>query len=536
MNEKILNLKAKSFYCPLCHEWHDIEGHSAKLSDWAIEGNEFIHTCIDETGVKSKFWIELDKTTSEYHLKGKIIHRYCDSRLNVSIDQKISNLKQDIQRSCIIIPFKISEVGLKLHDMCNMYPSCSGGCKFYKNGDYFVDDWTACTVDAEFEFKFDSEEFNKCLEEPEEQIKIEETMQKETKTEPKQDSIKEDVIMNNNKKKVTIKEQLWEHSPKENFEIFKNWCVKYKDTFRWAVPVVCIYGAYKILKSTNSGLTTENISNECKKKLGFSFECLENNKALKRLLVLGGMSATAVTVINVFSSIYNKNGKNNIGDISTEEIEAGLESAEKAHQNLNWISPETEKLLPVATSVIIVYLMTQKPEWFEKLKSKISSLTSGFTDKASTYFDLAKLFIADKLHVDFDNEEECKKFKLFALLGITVGVGVVLYGKGILGKKANTDDSEQNSKKNKNFEVFTEQVLEIMKKLMPTAFAGITTFLVTKHVLKDTEPDSSVIDSDFTDSEADAVDSNENTETEAQAAGEEETSGLDESNEDSTEE
>lgn len=21
MNEKILNLKAKSFYCPLCHEW-----------------------------------------------------------------------------------------------------------------------------------------------------------------------------------------------------------------------------------------------------------------------------------------------------------------------------------------------------------------------------------------------------------------------------------------------------------------------------------------------------------------------------------
>lgn len=507
MNEKILNLKAKSFYCPLCREWHDIE--------WAIERNEFIHTCEDKTGVKSEFWIGVDEITSQYHLKCNITHPFCDYRLNVAIDQKISNIKQDIQCSCIIIPFEINVEGLKLHDMCD---NCCYSCRY-----------TCVTeniwANAEFKFKFDSEEFNKCLEEPEEQIKIEETMQKETKTEPKKDSIKEDVIMNNNKKKVTIKEQLWEHSPKENFEIFKNWCVKYKDTFRWAVPVVCIYGAYKILNSTNSGLTTENIDKKCKEKLGFSFECLKNSKDLKRLLVLGGMSATAVTVVNVFSSIYNKNGKNNIEDISTEEIEAGLENVEKAHQKFNWISPETEKLLPVATSVIIVYLMTQKPEWFEKLKSKVSSLTSGFTDTVSTYFEFAKLFIADKLHVDLANEEECKKFKLFALLGIAVGVGVVLYGKGILSKNANDDETELDSKEKKNFKAFAEQIMGIMKKLMPTAFSGVTTFLITKHVLKDTVElgsDSSVIDSDCTDSEEDA---------EAQKA-----SDQGESNEDSTEE
>ena len=207
------------------------------------------------------------------------------------------------------------------------------------------------------------------------------------------------------------------------------------------------------------------------------------------------MSATAATLINVLSSISNKNNKNNLDNISTEEIEDGLENVEKAHKNFRGVTPETERLLPVAISVIIVYLMTQKPEWFEKIKSKVLTLAESFSDKALTYLELAKLFIADKLHIDLDNEEECKKFRLFALLGIAVGIGVVLYGKSVLGKRANTDNSEQNSNKNKNFEIFATQVLEIMKKLMPTAFAGITTFLVTKHVLKDTEPDSSNIDS-----------------------------------------
>lgn len=313
-----------------------------------------------------------------------------------------------------------------------------------------------------------------------------------SKNDTKNNTIKEGKGMAN--KKVSIKEQLWEHSPKENVELIKGWYSKYEDTFRWAVPVVCIYGAYKILNSKELGLTIDNIKKESKKKLGFTLDCLKDNQALNELLVLGGIAAGSVAVMNLASSVFGSKEGKDIAELSTEEIEAGLENVEKAHKKFNFITPKTEKLLPVATAVIIVYLMTEKPEWFEKVKAKVSSLTSEMTTRAAVYLDLVKLFISDKLHVDLENEEEVKKFKLFALLLVAVGIGVVIYGKGILGQRADTNESEKNSKKNEKFSAFVQEISEVMKKLMPAAFEGLTAFLVARHVLMPKDEDSAILD------------------------------------------
>ena len=106
--------------------------------------------------------------------------------------------------------------------------------------------------------------------------------------------------------KTTIWEQLYEHSPKENIDIAKEWVSKYKPTLKWVVPVLAIYSAYRILNSKNSGFDVSNIYSEGKKKLGFGLESLKDKEALNQLMVLGGLSATAYAAIKGISSIYGK--------------------------------------------------------------------------------------------------------------------------------------------------------------------------------------------------------------------------------------
>ena len=281
--------------------------------------------------------------------------------------------------------------------------------------------------------------------------------------------------------RTSIWDQLYKHAPEENFEILKEWASKYKPTLKWAVPVLSIYAAYRILNSKDSNLTVENIDGECENKLGFSLDLLKDKKALSELMILGGLSATAYAAIKAVSAIYKKDDET---DVSVEEIEAGMDKLDGVSKKFGFIQPKTEALLPIATSVIIVYVMTQKPKWFEVVKDKASKLGGNLSTRASVYLDMAKLFVADKLHIDLNNEEDAQKFKKFALLGAIVGVGALIYGKKIFGDKAVSEDGEAKNERNEKLEAFISQVLSIMEKLMPTAFAGATTFLVTKHVLK----------------------------------------------------
>lgn len=280
--------------------------------------------------------------------------------------------------------------------------------------------------------------------------------------------------------KTTIWEQLYEHAPKENVEIAKEWAKKYKPTLKWAIPVVSIYAAYRILNSKSSNLTIENIDGECEKKLGFGLDFLKDKNALRELMVLGGLSAGAYAAIKTVSAIYKKDDES---DLSVEDVEEGMNKLDGAAKKFNWIQPKTEAMLPLATSVIIVYVMTQKPKWFECVKDKANKICGDLSIRATVYLDMAKLFIADKLHIDLNNEEEAQKFKKFVFLAAVVGVGALIYGTKIFGDKAVSDENAK-SETDEKLEAFVSQVLSIMEKLLPTAFAGATTFLVTKHVLK----------------------------------------------------
>ena len=381
--------------------------------------------------------------------------------------------------------------------------SCSYGsvCNFVKLGD--KGDKRHMTITLGFEFEED--DYNRIvkpsllarkekeLEEREATLELKETelesreaiiRQNETilkQTKNMEDSTMEKTTQTTQVTRTTIWDQLYKHSPEENVEILKEWVSKYKPTLKWAVPVLSIYAAYRILNSKDSNLTVENIDGECEKKLGFSLDLLKDKKALSELMILGGLSATAYAAIKAVSAIYKKDDET---DVSVEEIEAGMDKLDGVSKKFGWIQPKTEALLPIATSVIIVYVMTQKPKWFEVVKDKASKLSGNLSTRASVYLDMAKLFVADKLHIDLNNEEDAQKFKKFALLGAIVGIGALIYGKKIFGDKAVSEDGEAKNERNEKLEAFISQVLSIMEKLMPTAFAGATTFLATKHILK----------------------------------------------------
>lgn len=246
-------------------------------------------------------------------------------------------------------------------------------------------------------------------------------------------------------KVTSFKKQIYEHSPKENVELIKEFLEKYKGTLKWLVPVVSIYGAYALTR--------------------------------------------------VFDSTDKPE------ELSVEEIEGKMDSVEEAHQKFAWIQPKAEKLMPVAASVLVVYVLTQKPQWYEKVKDKVVAITGDASAKAGVYIEMAKLFIASKLNIDLDDEVQAKKFKTFALLAATIGLCAFLYGKGVF----NTEEDQSFMEKNPQLKAFIEQAKEIMEKILPTAFSAVTTYMVTKHIIDANDEESNLeaekknaVETDFT--------------------------------------
>lgn len=187
-------------------------------------------------------------------------------------------------------------------------------------------------------------------------------------------------------------------------------------------------------------------------------------------------------------------------ELSVEEIEGKMDSVEEAHQKFAWIQPKAEKLMPVAASVLVVYVLTQKPQWYEKVKDKVVAITGDASAKAGVYIEMAKLFIASKLNIDLDDEAQAKKFKTFALLAAIIGLCAFLYGKGVF----NTEEDQSFMEKNPQLKAFIEQAKEIMEKILPTAFSAVTTYMVTKHIIDANDEESNLeaekknaVDTDF---------------------------------------
>ncbi len=448
MRPELLKLRPKRYRCPYCGKWHPWEGKHLEYynSAWCIRTQDYDHFFMYTSPISFYFedgycYYKVPSTCGRMHdIKGKIaikdiIESSSEPRVNFYVKVTTSSTlgKYEDCSRC-----RANEVCIE----------CIQGDK--GNGH---------NIKMPFGFEFDKEEYYAIV----------------GKNQKGKDK-KEDSIM---KKATTIWDQLYKHSPEENVQIAKEWAGKYKPTLKWAVPVVTIYAAYRILNSKNSGITVKNIEKLSTKNLGFAFDSLKDKKSLSHLMQWGKVTVGAYAGMKAVSAIYHTS---NPRDLSVEQLEDGMEKLEGVKNKFSFIQPKTEALLPVAVSVIIVYIMTQKPAWFETVKEKAGDLAGDLSSKAEVYSEIVKLFLADKLHINLDDEEEKQKAKKFAFLAVIIGVCVLLYGKKVIGVKDDTDDSKTSAFTDQ-MQSFLSQVINVMKKLMPTAFAGITAWLVSKKFL-----------------------------------------------------
>lgn len=438
IDKRIFRLTPRHFTCPVCGKKHFWDGKN--LSEYTSE-EPYIYEC---NGGLVNIFIE-DKLL---HVRAKV----CSDSYGVYLTEEylLDNLRWDTKEAKAYFKYKfyLSDAPMLNCNCCDY--NCIIGCnrmKFYDN------DARSFFYNAEIEF------------EPENYFK----KSTEIQTQPKK--------LRKVNSRVTLKDLIFNYSLNENISFFKEWFSNHINTFRWLIPILCIYFATKILNSGKETLTIDSLKNESRKKLGVTFDCLKNKDALKELLAFGSISVGFITALKLFS----RNKK--ITEISVEDVDEKLEKVENTHRKFNFTTSKIETILPIAISVIILYLMTRKPEWLEKAKRKASLITEDISAKATIYLDLAKLFISDKLHIDLEDKEQVEKAKTFILLACVVVIAVIIYGKGILGERANISDEQKIDKEKKSY-MFIQQIIGIMKKIMPSAFAALSTYLVTKNILK----------------------------------------------------
>lgn len=315
-------------------------------------------------------------------------------------------------------------------------------------------------------------------------------------------------------KKTSIKSVLYEKSPKENLETLKIWAGKYKPTLKWIVPMAAVYGAYRILNSKEFDLSVNNLAEVCEKRIGFKLEILENKKALKELMAIGGIAAGAYGAVKAVSGILGT--KEKAEDISVEEVEAGMTQLDSISKKFAWIQPKTEDMLPVALSVILVYVTLHEPKFNGKISSKIHFFTEDLQIRLGTYADMAKLFIQDKFDINLNTAEGKNKIKICGFLVAVLGVLAFLYGKKVLGNKEASKESEEET--SNPVKSFVEQAKAIIRKIAPTAYTTVLTMLVSKKILASEEILEFYEEDDTSDSETheeenvaelESIDSNE---------------------------
>ncbi len=513
MEKELLNLTPTQYLCPICGEWHN----------WKHPHHLGYYTPISPATFKNSSVYPADCATERYSIfvNGEYLHYYtigemCGrSRFSLNGKFPIESIIEHTDQPIVTfnVPFTSSNpVGRK-----ELY--CSN-CSFkYKcNLIKLSDNGDSVHMKIPLGFKFeqsDYEKFSKVffLKRKERELQEREDVlrHKELELQELEQSIQQKVkegtsMAETTKKKTSIKSILYENSPKENFETLKVWAEKYKPVLKWAVPVAAVYGAYRILNSGEFDLSVNNIAETCEKQFGFKLSFLENKRALKELMVIGGLSAGAYGAVKAASCIF---GAKEEKDISVEEVEAGMNQLESISKKFAWIQPKTEDMLPIAFSVILVYVTLHKPKFTGKTGNKLRAITEDFRIKIDTYIDLIKLFVQDKFNINLSNEEEQKKLKICAFLIALSGVFVFLYGKKVLGNKEALEESEHDKDElSKSAVSFVEQAKVIIEKIAPTVYTSLITMMVSKkllmlnevsEVLEVNEDDESPSDEDDTD-------------------------------------
>lgn len=472
MNPELLKLVPKRYLCPFCGEWHEWDYYE-KINK--LESYDSKENCLE---------CYCQKISRRY--EGKAVRFYFDENHDIfyEMDSFCSRVKgakgwepniiveESSPRVSFIINLTSNSPGGRTCYDCNFIYDC--GFRGRRSG--FLDDGQNLKIALGFEF--DPDEYFEILRLAE--IASEETdINNEKSKDIMSEQEKENNIMaGKEKNNMTIKGMLYERSPKENLEQLKNWSERYKPTLRWAIPMVAVYAAYRILNSNEFDISVNNIADVCEEKLGFKLGLLEDKKVLKELMVLGGISAGAYGTVKAVSAIFGT--KTEKDDISVEEVEAGMSQLESISKKFAWIQPKMENLMPIAFSVIAVYLILHKPKFNGKIANKVQNLTEDWQVRIGAYLDLAKLFVQDKFNIDLSNEEEQKKVRIIAILALMIAIFAILYGKKVLSKK---DEAEQEETEDKSVETFVEQAKQIIEKVAPSLYTATISLLISKKIL-----------------------------------------------------
>lgn len=524
MIPNFLHLKPTRYLCPYCGQWHDWPSKYDSLNYFNEHGRTIILNC--------PYTNELNDNIREFKIYfgyncslEYVIPPLCELNKRLDGHVRIESFEEEMSRCFAIVKFRIPATchTFACYDDCAFYPKCtfrklkySSRCSIWLGFQFDIREYEAMknsqnsTDSSAFDFGNPSSKSvhltgGKSVIKKSVHLTGESVVKESCKNTSSNKEEETSMARTNKANKIGLLEQLYEHSPKENVALVKKWSEKYKPTLRWAIPVVGIYAAYRILNSKNSAISVDNIGDICEKELGFNMDCLKDKAILKELMVIGGISAGAYAAIKAGSAIFNTTTSS---EVSVKDVEDGMEKLEGAHKKFSWIQPKTEKLLPVALSVIVVYIMTQKPANLDKLSNKVKQLTGDWAIKVNVFIEMAKLFISDKLHINLEDEDEMHKVKRFVMLGAIIAVGVFLYGKKVLDKRSSafTDDlpsDESDEPESKGMKLFIKQVLDIMKKMMPAAFAGTASWLVAKKLLCNEDIDFDDISEDLRDDEED---------------------------------
>lgn len=279
MNQKLLNFTPKRYRCPYCGEWHNWDPENDYWDQETHLGYYKSANC------KATLSCEI---RSKYHDSGKLTYSfengYCHyktvSSCNISGEIPIKDIVENPSDGTATFSVPIDRVYRAECLDCRNPSNC-----------------LICALDEPSRsrqkkitlgFEFDTAVFELLSKVSRMESLLQELAELKSGLKKEEENMMNHVANNKEGNMATsIFSQLYHHSPEENVGIVKDWVEKYKPTLKWAVPVLTIYGAYRILNNKNSGLTVDNIDTVSSEKLGFSFDSVKDKKSLKHLMVLG---------------------------------------------------------------------------------------------------------------------------------------------------------------------------------------------------------------------------------------------------------
>lgn len=514
MDREILSLRPTEYLCPTCGEWHPWDS-GARLEYFVSENRRFTKTCpytpynMDDqhfTGFfrEGNFYFSVSNPCNivSHQLNGCIPISEIIEKLDepvATFNVWYENSSRVSERNCMRCLFTEKCISYKqyLNTMNGGNSIIQFGFKFdrkeYAQACTSLSGYMQRTAKLEQEAADLSVEkarlhaVSQALREESDQLVAEKNQFQTEKNEFY--AMKEATKMSENKtvttpakgtQKNSLLSQLYEHSPKENVELVKAWANKYHGVMSWAIPVVTVYAAYHILDKSKCDLNVNNISEKFEEKLGFRLEMLDDHRKLKELLTIGGVASLAYTAVKGVSTILNTQETK---DISIEDVESGMDKLQAASNRFSWIQPKVEDLLPIACSVIMVYVSLHKPKFTGPIMSKIQDFSEDLKIRIDVYWDWTKAFLSSKLGLDLNNEKDQCKLRFTILLTAILGIAGFLYGKKVLTAKAST---EANDKKvNESITKFVDQAKSILEKIAPTLYTTLLTFLASKMILRE---------------------------------------------------